>query len=239
MALILSIETSEINCSVALSNNGELIETLEATNDKSHASMLTVLIEKLLMNNDIDITKLKAIAVSRGPGSYTGLRIGVSVAKGICYALNIPLIAVNTLQSLCFGLIQSGYIRKLKIEKQNLLLCPMIDARRQEVYRAFFNIDANPISNIEAEIIRENSFNNELLSKSIIFFGSGAEKCKYLIQNSNAYFISGILPNAKFMVNLAYDAYINKKYEECAYFEPFYLKDFIATVPKRTMAIIN
>ena len=236
MALILSIETSEVNCSVALSNNYDLIGTFETTDERSHAAMLTVLIQKLLKIKEIDIGELNAVAISRGPGSYTGLRIGVSVAKGICYALNIPLIAINTLQLISLGLIQSG---KIKIQNQNLLLCPMIDARRKEVYRALFDHNANQVSTIEAEIIDDNSFQNELLSTNIVFFGSGAEKCKIILQNPNAIFIDGFKPNASYMVSLAYDAFLNNNFEDCAYFEPFYLKDFIATIPKRKTAVSN
>jgi tRNA threonylcarbamoyladenosine biosynthesis protein TsaB len=194
--------------------------------------MLTVLIEKLLCEKDIEINKLDAIAISKGPGSYTGLRIGVSCAKGISYALGLPLIAVNTLQSLAQGFIQSRYLRKMKIENNNLLLCPMIDARRMEVYMAFFDLNAELTSEIEAEIIHENSFEETLLSNIIVFFGSGAEKCKHLIQHPNAIFADGFRPNASYMVSIAYDNYLQKKFESPAYFEPFYLKDFITTVPK-------
>ncbi len=139
MALILSIETSEKICSIALGSDYELIGTLEISDEKSHASMLTILIEKLLREKDIEINSLDAIAISKGPGSFTGLRIGVSCAKGICYALGLPLISVNTLQLLAQGFLQSLFLRKMKLETTDLLLCPMIDARRMEVYRAFFN----------------------------------------------------------------------------------------------------
>jgi len=233
MALILSIETSEKTCSVALSNNYELISTLEIYEEKSHAAKLTVLIDKLFSEKELDIKKLDAVAVSRGPGSYTGLRIGVSVAKGICYALNIPLIAISTLQLLCWGLMYSGCLRKYNLDIPDLILCPLIDARRMEVYKAFFNKNGEQVNEIVAEIINENSFCNELVTNKIVFFGSGADKCKNIIKNKNAYFIDEIQPNASHMISNAYDCYIQKKFEDHAYFEPFYLKDFVATVPKK------
>jgi tRNA threonylcarbamoyladenosine biosynthesis protein TsaB len=232
MSLILSIESSDKVCSVAISNDYELLSTFEITEDRSHATMLTVLINKTLNEKDIKITKLNAVAVSMGPGSYTGLRIGVSVAKGICYALKIPLIAVNTLQLLCLGLVGSGILRKIE-EKSDLLLCPLIDARRMEVYRAFFNSSCEQIGEIKAEIIHENSFTDKLKSHQIIFFGSGSEKCKNLIKDNNAIFADSIRPNASYMVSFAYDSYLQNKFENPMYFEPFYLKDFVATVSKK------
>jgi tRNA threonylcarbamoyladenosine biosynthesis protein TsaB len=233
MAIILSIETSEKICSVALSKDYELISTLEINEEKSHASKLTVLVTKLLYEKEIDIKRLDAVAVSKGPGSYTGLRIGVSVAKGICYALNIPLIAINTLQILTLGLINSGGLRKTNITGENIILCPLIDARRMEVYRAFFNMNGDQISEITAEIIHKDSFCEELKSNYIIFFGSGADKCKNVILNPNAIFIDEIKPNASYMVIFASDFFIQKKFENYAYFEPLYLKDFVTTVPKK------
>jgi tRNA threonylcarbamoyladenosine biosynthesis protein TsaB len=233
MALILSIETSEKICSVALGNNYELLSTLEIYEEKSHAAKLTVLIDKLFFEKEIDIKRLDAVAVSRGPGSYTGLRIGVSVAKGISFALNIPLIAISTLQLLCWGLLYSGCLRIYNMDNTEFLLCPLIDARRMEVYRAYFNKNGEQIGKIEAEIINEYSFHNELMSNNIVFFGSGVEKCRNIIKHRNAYFIDEIVPNASYMISNAYDCFVQKKFENQAYFEPFYLKDFVATIPKK------
>jgi len=232
MALILSIETSEKICSVALSNNYDLLSTLEISEEKSHASMLTILIKQLLAEKDTDISMLDAVAVSKGPGSYTGLRIGVSVAKGICYALNIPLISISTLKLLYFRLIYEGWLKKMELNDQNLLLCPLIDARRMEVYKVYFNVNGDQLGKIEADIIHENSFNIELQTNKIIFFGSGSEKCKSIIHNQNAYFLENINPNACFMVSYVYDLFVQKEFENYAYFEPFYLKDFVATVSR-------
>jgi tRNA threonylcarbamoyladenosine biosynthesis protein TsaB len=238
MALILSIETSEKICSIALGSDYELIGTLEISDEKSHASMLTVLIEKLLHEKDIKINQLNAVAISKGPGSYTGLRIGVSCAKGISYALQLPLISVNTLQSLAQGFIQSRYVSKMKIECNNLLLCPMIDARRMEVYRAIFNLNTELVGEIEAEIIDENSFRETLQTNKVVFFGSGAEKCKHLIQHPNAFFADGFRPNASYMISFAFDSFLKNEFEDPAYFEPFYLKDFITTIPKHKSLVL-
>jgi tRNA threonylcarbamoyladenosine biosynthesis protein TsaB len=233
MALILSLETSEKVCSIALSDGYNLSGTLDITEEKSHATMLTVLIEKIFSDKEIDIKKLDAVAISKGPGSYTGLRIGMSVAKGICYALNIPLISVNSLQILCIGLIQSGKLKNIGDSNSEIILCAVADAKRMEVYNALFNLNAEFISEIEATTINDNSYKEKLDSGVVVFFGSGVGKCKSVIQHQNACFIENFNPHASFMISLAFDSYLQKKFEDVAYFEPFYLKDFVATAPKR------
>jgi tRNA threonylcarbamoyladenosine biosynthesis protein TsaB len=233
MALILSLETSGNICSVALSNNYELIGTREVHNDKSHASMLTVLIEGLLKEKEVEIQSLDAIAVSKGPGSYTGLRIGVSVAKGLSYGLNVPMIAVNTLQLLSMGFLQTEYLRKFNLNSAKTLLCPMIDARRMEVYRALFNLNGLPESEILAEVINETSFDEYLVENKIIFFGNGSDKCREVIHHPNAIFVDGFNPNASSMISLAYEAYVSEDFVDTAYFEPYYLKDFVATLSQK------
>jgi tRNA threonylcarbamoyladenosine biosynthesis protein TsaB len=233
MALILSIETSENTCSIALGDKYNLIGTLDIADEKSHSSMLTVLINELFKQKQININELNAVAISKGPGSYTGLRIGVSVAKGISYALNKPIIGINTLQILSKGFIQSNAFRQITNEEENILLCPMLDARRMEVYNAFFSLSNEPVSEISASIIDPNSFIADLEVRKIFFFGSGSQKCKDVITHSNAFFIEGIKPHASNMISLAYDAFLQQKFEDNAYFEPFYLKDFVATVAKR------
>lgn len=225
MVLILNIETSTQVCSASLSLNGNIIDIKENFEDKSHASLLTVFIEELLHNNNFKPEQLSAVSISEGPGSYTGLRIGVSVAKGICYAKNIPLIAVNTLQAMALMASQV-------INDKNSLLCPMIDARRMEVYSAIFNADLSLHRKIVAEIIDENSYNTELNNNKIAFFGNGADKCRHYLSQPNAQFIEGIYPSAKFMAPLAQKAFDEKHFRDMAYFEPFYLKDFVATIPK-------
>ncbi len=235
MAYILSIDTSDKICSVALSSGYELIGSLELTDNRSHAAGLTVIIEKLLKQKEFDINKLNALCISMGPGSYTGLRIGVSVAKGINYALNIPLLAINTLEILTIGLLLSGELRNFNFENSDFLLCPMIDARRMEVYCGFYNSKAELTNEISAKIIDENSFTDVLKNKKIVFFGGGSEKCREVIQNPNAIFIDNFNPHASYMVSRATDLYNNKKFENLAYFEPFYLKDFVATISKKSV----
>lgn len=232
MGLILNIETSTSVCSVSLSKDGELVDYLENTEGQKHASLLTVYIEQILDKNNISAKELDAVAVSKGPGSYTGLRIGVSAAKGICYAANIPLISVSTLLLMSSTVVNS---ENLDIEKNNAIYCPMIDARRMEVYSAFFNSKNETIRDIEANIIDSESFIDSLEKNSIVFFGDGSGKCKETITHKNAVFVENIYPSAKNMGQLSNHKLINNEFEDVAYFEPFYLKDFVATTPKKNV----
>ena len=219
MALILLIETSTKSCSVSLSSENKIIACKEEVNEQYyHAEKLTVFITELFKTQDFTIKDLDAIAVSKGPGSYTGLRISVSTAKGLCYALDIPLISVSTLKAMAFGMAQK--------EKSDLY-CPMIDARRMEVYNAFYNSTNKEIRGIQADIIEACSYQKEL-DKKVLFFGDGAEKCKQMIQHPNARFIDGIFPSSKDMLEIANEKFAEKDFEDIAYFEPFYLKDFVA-----------
>ena len=219
MALFLLIETATKSCSVSLSSENKIIACKEEVNKQySHAEKLTVFITELFKTQDFSIKDLDAIAVSKGPGSYTGLRIGVSTAKGLCYALDIPLISVSTLKAMAFGMAQK--------EKSDLY-CPMIDARRMEVYNAFYNSTNKEIRGIQADIIEACSYQKEL-DKKVLFFGDGAEKCKQMIQHPNARFIDGIFPSSKDMLEIANEKFAEKDFEDVAYFEPFYLKDFVA-----------
>jgi len=219
MALILLIETATKSCSVALAFNEQIIACNEEVNENySHAEKLNVFIKDLFRNKDLALQNLDAIAVSKGPGSYTGLRIGVSTAKGLCYALGKPLISISTLRAMAFGMAQK--------EASNLY-CPMIDARRMEVYTAFYNASNKRIRGINANIINENSYQKELNSK-VLFFGDGAKKCKKIITHKNAKFLDEVYPSSKDMLFLAKQKFDNKDFEDIAYFEPYYLKDFIA-----------
>lgn len=221
MGLILNLETATTVCSVSLAKDGKVIATKEQDGEYSHAENLTVFVEAVLKEADIIFSDVDAIAVSKGPGSYTGLRIGVSTAKGLCYSLNKPLIAVDTLQYLSLMTSQ-----KLSADG---LYCPMLDARRMEVYCAIFDSKNNTVKSTSAEIIDETSF-AELLSENVIhFFGNGSEKCKNALEsNSNAVFLDNIVPSAIGMVALSERAFNKGQFENVAYFEPFYLKDFIA-----------
>ena len=217
MALILNIETTTTNCSVSLSKKGETLVLKEDYNlNYSHAESLHVFIDEVFKSTKIDLSKIDAIAVSKGPGSYTGLRIGVSAAKGLCYALGKPLISVSTLESLSHQIkIDQGYI------------VPMLDARRMEIYSSVFESNHNQIREIRAEILDESSFSEYLKKGKVYFTGNGVEKAKTVLTNANAIFIENKLPSANNMANLAYQKYLNNDFEDVAYFEPYYLKDFL------------
>lgn len=188
----------------------------------SHAEKLHELIGQVVLEAKIELAHLKAIAVSKGPGSYTGLRIGVSAAKGLCFALDIPLISVNTLQSLALSVpVDKGY----KI--------PLLDARRMEVYSQVFSEKTEKIREVYAEIIDSDSFLDFLDAEKVYFFGDGAEKCKEIITHKNAIFIDGKFPSAKEMSAISYEKYLKNEFEDVAYFEPFYLKEFLAAIPKK------
>lgn len=229
MAVILNIDTSTEVCSVALGKNGKLLFEKESREGLNHSELLTVFIEELFAGNNFDIKNIDAVAVSKGPGSYTGLRIGVSVAKGLCYALEKPLVSVGSLDAMGFYAAQN--INRFSDEK-NLLLCPMIDARRMEVYTALYNSAGETVQPVTARIIDENSFSNELKENSILFFGNGAEKCKAHLTHPNALFSGPFATSAQFMLFLSEKKYNKKEFEDVAYFEPFYLKNFVATIPK-------
>ncbi|MBU2940051.1 tRNA (adenosine(37)-N6)-threonylcarbamoyltransferase complex dimerization subunit type 1 TsaB [Lacinutrix sp. C3R15] len=222
MAIILNIETATTNCSVSLSKEGETF-ALQEDNSKqySHAERLHVYIESLLKQNNLQASAIDAIAVSKGPGSYTGLRIGVSAAKGLCFALNKPLISVSTLEALA---------RQVKLEQG--LIVPMLDARRMEVYSAVFDANYNTVREIEAQILDEQSFASYLEKGKVYFIGNGVEKTKTLITHKNAVFIEDKLPSANEMSVIAFNKYQENNIEDVAYFEPYYLKDFVALKPK-------
>ena len=222
MALILNLETATTICSVALAKDGCLLTLKEQNGDFSHAENLTLFIEDVLHQANVKLSDIDAVAVSKGPGSYTGLRIGVSTAKGLCYSLNKPLIAINTLQHLALSFFK-------KEIQGDAFFCPMLDARRMEVYCAIYDSFNKEIKSTAAEIIDEHSFSDLLNKKVIYFFGDGAEKCKNVLSaNKNAIFIDDLFPSAKNMILLSEQAFLDSSFEDVAYFEPFYLKDFIA-----------
>ena len=216
MSIILNIETATKNCSVAIAKEGETIACKEiAEQNFSHAEKLHVFIEALLAENNLQFNDLSAVAVSQGPGSYTGLRIGVSSAKGFCYALNIPLIAIDTLQLLA---------KQIKVESG--IIIPMIDARRMEVFTAIYDKDYNKIRATEAEIIDENSYQD--INENIHLVGDGTEKFKTTLVNKKFTFHSDVVfPSSKEMSELSFDKYKISDFVDVAYFEPYYLKDFV------------
>ncbi len=223
MAYILSFETSTQVCSVALHQEGILISSSEIHTSHSHSEKLTLLAQQILENAQIELAQIEAIAISKGPGSYTGLRIGVSTAKGLCFALQKPLISVSTLQTMAWE------VRNLVFD-DTILICPMIDARRMEVYCAIFDIHFKEILPISAQIITENSFEDLLKQHQIIFVGDGAKKCQNILSfQSNALFsrTQTIYPHAKNMGEIAFQKFKSQNFEDVAYFEPFYLKEFV------------
>jgi tRNA threonylcarbamoyladenosine biosynthesis protein TsaB len=205
----------------------------ESDEEKSHASRLTVFIHELLDEHSLKASDLEAVAVSRGPGSYTGLRIGVSTAKGLAYALGIPLIGTDTLASLAVGARQQDTVREMMTGHPDLLLCPMLDARRMEVYTAIHHPDGKEIDPVSAIIIESGSFDPWLKDHTLLFFGNGSAKCRDIITHPHAVFVDGLECSAEFMTGLSETAFQQKNFENVAYFEPSYLKDFIATIPKR------
>ena len=208
MALILNLETATTVCSVSLAKDGDLLALKEQNGEYSHAENLTLFVEDVLRQANIKLSDIDAISVSKGPGSYTGLRIGVSTAKGLCYSLDKPLIAINTLLSLTNAQTASS---KSKVES-SVLFCPMLDARRMEVYCAIYDAAANCIKETAAEIIDENSFSDFLKEHIIYFFGDGVAKCKSVLShNKNAVFIDNIFPSAKNMIPFSEHAFQNKQ----------------------------
>lgn len=228
MAVILQIETSTTVCSAALSQNSSCIMERTELGGLSHATMLPRFLQEIVDFLTKENLKVDAVSVSCGPGSYTGLRIGVSSAKGLCYGWNVPLVAVDTLAVLCEGLIETGMTLG-----EDDLLCPMIDARRMEVYTAFYNKYLERVVPISAEIVSEDSFSDILASHKVYFFGDGAEKCRNVLTHQNAIFVPNVVPFAKNMTRLSATFFAQEKFQDVAYFEPFYLKDFIATLPKK------
>jgi tRNA threonylcarbamoyladenosine biosynthesis protein TsaB len=222
VAYILNIETSTTNCSVSLSFEGEtLVLKEDYDNNYSHAERLHVYIDEVLKQADIKSSQLDAIAVSKGPGSYTGLRIGVSAAKGLCFALGKPLIAISTLEALSH-----------QVKTKEGIIIPMLDARRLEVYSAVFDNGYNRLRETQAQVLNEDSFKSYLEESKVTFIGNGVSKTKELINHKNAIFIDGKLPSANEMSQLAYNKYKKNDIEDVAYFEPYYLKDFVALKPK-------
>ena len=219
MCYILNIESSSTNCSVSLSKNGELLSVKEKNDEKySHSTKLHSYIDSVLNQENIDIKDLSAIAVSKGPGSYTGLRIGVAAAKGLCFSLDIPLISISTLLVLS---------KKIKIDSG--LIIPVLDARRDEVYSAIFDSQYNVIEKDSPTIINSESFSQYSKKNKLYFIGSGQQKCKELIKTNNNlnFYKTDELPSSKEMALLSYEKYSNSEFEDIAYFEPAYLKNFI------------
>ena len=225
MPYILCIETSTKVCSVCIAANGDILALVEDNEDEyTHAEKLNVLVDKVLKESILKFGDLHAIAISEGPGSYTGLRIGVSAAKGFAVALGIPIIAVNTLKAMSAG---------VGDKNKDSLLIPMIDARRMEVFCAGFRSDLQPVFETRAEILNSQSFPEAEAFTKVLFFGNGAEKCREILEPLGFKYIPDISASANGMAKLANEKYQKSDFVDTAYFEPFYLKDFVAGKPKR------
>ncbi len=223
--MILQIETATTSCSVALAKDGVVLAFKQVSERNIHAEVITLFIDELIAGAGMNYNNLDAIAVSCGPGSYTGLRIGVSTAKGLCFALDKPLIAIETLDAMACGVLnREGYAFG-----DDMLFCPMIDARRMEVFTAVFTTGGEKIRHTAAEIIDGNSFGDLIKSNKMLFFGDGAEKCRAVLgENPNAIFFPVFINSAIDLTQKAFEKFNNKQFEDVAYFEPYYLKDFIA-----------
>lgn len=232
MATILHIETSTEVCSVAVSQDGLCVFEREDREGPNHAVKSGVFIDEALSHIDSQLLTLDAVAVSGGPGSYTGLRIGVSTAKGVCFGRDAQLISVPTLEVLCVPVLLQE-----KVKEDNALLCPMLDARRMEVYAALFDRSLREVRPTQADIVDGDTYRAFLDERPVYFFGNGAAKCVEVIDHPNARFIEGVVPLARWMFPLAERRFFNQKFEDVAYFEPFYLKDFVAKAARDLLNI--
>lgn len=230
MSCILNIETSTDVCSVAVSDNGTVIFNKEDHSGPNHAVKLGVFVDEALAFIDAHEIPLEAVAVSCGPGSYTGLRIGVSMAKGICYGRGIKLIAVPTLELLAVPVLLAE-----SAKEEDALIVPMLDARRMEVYAQVFTRGLKEVRPIQADIVDADTYKEYLDKTQVYFFGNGAPKCMEAINHPNAHLVKGIEPLAKNMAPLAEKRFVSQMFEDIAYFVPFYLKDFVAKTPKKLL----
>ncbi len=240
MENLILIETSTELCSTAIASEGKIISHRESDTPRSHASLTAVFIDEMLKETGMAVKDCSAVCVSMGPGSYTGLRVGVSTAKGLCFGAGIPLLAIGTLDTLVWQAIGSGHADESAAGQSSLLpedcryIVPMIDARRMEVYTALFSPDGRQISETEARIIDQDSFDRQLGDGPVLFIGDAADKCSRVIGRRNAHFVQ-CCPEATAMLIPATMEYKEKRFKDVAYFEPFYLKNFVATVSRKKL----
>ena len=233
MSLILCIETGTDICSVGLARDGELVSLRESDEGRDHAKNVAVFVDELLRENDVAAEELSAVAVGMGPGSYTGLRIGVSFAKGLCYGLQIPLVAVGSLDSMVQVAREDYEAGIIDVERwEDALLCPMVDARRMEVYTQMFDAKGQSLNEVKAEIVAEDSFAEWRNGRPFVIFGNGAAKCQEVLTDA---ILINVTPSARGLAALAHQRFEAGKTEDIAYFEPFYLKDFIVIPSKKKL----
>ena len=231
---IILIETSTELCSTAMASEGKIISYRESDRPRTHASLTAVFIDEMLRETGLKVQDCAAVCVSMGPGSYTGLRVGVSTAKGLCFGAGIPLLAVGTLDTLVWQGITGEYFRNSQGDPDFRYIIPMIDARRMEVYTAVFSPDGKQVTDTEAKIVDGSSFAEQLAAGHVLFIGDAADKCRTVITNPNAHFIQ-CCPKASSMLVPAMAEYKEKRFRDVAYFEPFYLKNFVATASRRKL----
>lgn len=229
MSRIILVETSTSLCSAALAQDGAILEYRESDTPKSQASLTVPYIQEMLSEHGLTVKDCDAVCVSMGPGSYTGLRVGVSTAKGLCFGAGIPLLAVGTLDTLVWQAVKEGLV-----PDGCKYIVPMVDARRMEVYTALFSPDGRQLTETEPRIIEESSFASQLEEGPVLFIGDGAGKCRDIIKNTNAHFVQ-CWPKASSMLAPATTEYNEKRFKDTAYFEPFYLKQFVATVSNKKL----
>ena len=233
MALIFCIETGTDICSVGIAENGELISLRESDEGRDHARKVGVFVDEILRENRIDPEDLDAVAVGKGPGSYMGLRIGVSFAKGVCYGLRKPLVAVGSLDALCEVAREDHEAGILAVgEWERAVLCPMVDARRMEVYTQLFDAQGSPLTEVSAEVVDAESFSAWRAKGPFVIFGNGAAKCADVLSDA---VLVHVTPSARGLARLAQAAYDRGKFADTAYFEPFYLKNFVATTSRKKL----
>lgn len=231
---IILIETSTELCSTAMASEGKIISYRESDRPRTHASLTAVFIDEMLRETGLKVQDCAAVCVSMGPGSYTGLRVGVSTAKGLCFGAGIPLLATGTLDALVWQGITGEYFRNSQGDPDFRYIIPMIDARRMEVYTAVFSPDGKQVTDTEAKIVDGSSFAEQLAAGHVLFIGDAADKCRTVITNPNAHFIQ-CCPKASSMLIPAMMEYKEKRFKDVAYFEPFYLKNFVATVSRKKL----
>ena len=233
MALILCIETGTDICSVGIAENGELVSLRESDEGRDHARKVGVFVDEILKENRLDPDDLDAVAVGKGPGSYTGLRIGVSFAKGLCYGLRKPLVAVGSLDALCEVAREDYEAGILAVEDwERAVLCPMVDARRMEVYTQLFDAQGQPLTEVSAEVVDAGSFSTWRAKGPFVIFGSGAAKCADVLSDA---VLVPVAPSARGLARLAQTAFDGGDFADLAYFEPFYLKDFVVTTSRKKL----
>ena len=233
MSLILCIETGTDICSVGLARNGELVSLRESDEGRDHAKKVAVFVDELLRETDVAPDELDAVAVGMGPGSYTGLRIGVSFAKGMCYALGIPLVAVGSLDALAEVAVEDHEAGIIDVENwSQARLCPMVDARRMEVYTQLFDTAGKPLTEVKAEVVGPESFSEWRGGAPFVIFGNGAAKCAEVLPDAT---LVRVAPSARGVARLAQAAYDRQEFVDVAYFEPFYLKNFVVTQSRKKL----